>query len=146
MANQLPGMIVGIEVPIVISFQWNPQIVNTQKKPHWQKLYPAGAEGPVFHYGTGDADVTSFTMDLSSSKGSVHSNMETFKLLTKPIVRGWGVKRPPLCTLILGVEFRRVGFITGINGAYGPIFHPQTMIPEQGKLTVAFEEVKLWNI
>lgn len=145
-AGELPGMIIGIEMPVMIFFQWNPQIINTKKNPHWHKLYPAGAEGPVFHYGAGEADTMTFLMDLSASKGGVANAMEQLKLLTKPTIRGWGVKRPTLVSLILGAEITKTGFIVGIQGAYGPIFHPHTFRAEQGKVTVSFEEVKLWNM
>lgn len=145
-AGELPGMLIGIEMPVVFNFQWNPQIVNTVKKPHWHKLYPAGAEGPVYHYGAGEPDTMTFLMDLSSSRGGVSSAFETLKLFTKPLIRGWGVKRPTLATLILGAEITRTGFVVNVTGAYGPIFHPYTFSAEQGKVTVSFEEVKLWNL
>ena len=146
MANQLPGMIIGIEFPVVIPFQWNPQIINVHKKPSWHKLYPAGAEGPVYHYGAGEPDTSSFLMDLSKSGGGVANVMEALKQLTKPVVRGWGVKRPPLVSLVIGATIQQVGFIVDVKGAYGPIFDPRTYVALQGKVTVTFEEVRLWNL
>jgi len=125
-----------------ILFQWNPRTVKEDKGARWAKLQPIGREQPILQFSIGQARVISFNIDVSEPGGtgmSAKSYIDQFIELTKPSVGG-NVKRPPKLQLILGQAIKMTCVLTAVSNAYGPLFHPMTLGPQQSTVRLTFTE------
>lgn len=140
--NFLPGMIIGIEVPLVVAFQWNPLTVKRHKQNRWHPVSPAGREQPIYHFGAGGAQTYTFEADLSYGRGSVSALIDSLFELMKPLVKGKSVDRPPLCQLVLGATINTTCFISKVDATYGPVWSALGLLPNQGKFNITVTEFK----
>jgi hypothetical protein len=144
MAGFTSGLIIGLEIPLVVQFQWNPQKMTRTKDVQWAQLKPAGREAPIYHYGCGSAQIYTFEAEFSRSdngSGYVASMIDALMSLTKPLVKGAGVNRPPLVQLILGSFISVQGVINNVSAVYGPLFHPSSLSPHDAKYNVTIHEI-----
>lgn len=141
------GMVIPLDGSLTsqpISFQWNPLTIKEDRGVNWAHLEPIAREQPILQFSIGQARVISFEMDVSEPGGagmSAKRYIEQFLELTKPTVGG-NVKRPPILRLILGEAFLMTCVLTNVANEYGPIYHPETLGPQQAKIRLTFTEFK----
>ena len=141
------GMVIpleGIYRSQPLFFQWNPQTIKEDKGVKWAKLEPIGREQPILQYSIGQAKVISFEMDVSEPGGygmDAKRYIERFLALTLP-TEGGNVKRPPILRLVLGEAFLMTCVLTAVSNQYGPLYHPESLGPQQSKITLTFTEFK----
>jgi hypothetical protein len=155
MANFTKGMIIPLEAfaePVV--FQWNPYEVHYDKVNKWAQLHPAGAERPIFHFGCGEARIISLSIEVSKHNNSdffVKGWFDKLHKLTKPLVRGMGLNRPPEVQIILGgsldakailkrVHFR-MGSHRGQQHHFTYLAEPNMLLPKEGHVIIRAHEL-----
>lgn len=144
MSRWAQGSIIGIEYPAIVRFYFNPATISIGKSPAWGRMEAAGREQPIIQYGCGEARTFNFELKLTRAAGAgyVRGTVESLLELSKPLVRGIGVDRPPSVRLILGVALKAVCVIDHVDGEYGPLFNPVTLEPYQGSISIALTEYK----
>jgi len=136
------GMIVGGGAQV--SFQWNPHTVKIVKNAKWNHLSAAGREAPILQYGCGQATAYELDMQLSMDGdfNQVKKGTDDLLKLTKCTSKGTGVDCPPVVTLILGSALKAKCVVEHVDAAWSPLFEPNQLLPEFGKLRVKLTEYK----
>jgi hypothetical protein len=154
-ANWTKGMILPLEgfgSPVV--FQWNPYEMHLDKTNKWAALHPAGGERPIFHYGCGEARIISLSIEISQHNNSdffVKGWMDKLHKLTKPLVKGSGISRPPQVQVIIGghldctaiikrVHFR-MGSHRGQQHHFTYLAEPNMLLPRDGHVIIRMHEL-----
>lgn len=137
------GMLIPLdgEAP-VITFQWNPQNIISDKKIKWQHLRVAGREQPFQQYGCGEARVFMFAFSISRSNNApnfVKMVQDQLIEYTKPTAGGT-VKRPPLAQLILGTYLNLRCIVRDIKFAQQEFFDPVNLLPTACESILTVEE------
>ena len=155
-ATYTKGMIVPIDnVAQIVTFQWNPYELHLKKDIKWKGIHTAGREQPVFQYGCGEAQVLGLSIEVSRYNNSdffVKGFFDSLLELSKPLVRGMGVNRPPRVQVILGASINMRCFIDDIHIRYGDhrgqqhhytyLATPDLLLPKDGHVIVKFVEYK----
>ena len=138
---RLQGLLIGIEVGIVIPFQYNPKTVKKNRQANWSRVSPIGSHIPYAHFSNGNAFIYKFNADLTWDKGSVGGFIDGLMLLTTPMQFGEGVSRPTTVQLIMGQDINASGIVTNVEANYGPYFGPM-LDTRNATYSVTFEEVR----
>jgi hypothetical protein len=155
-AQYTKGMIVPIDsVGQIVVFEWNPYELHNKKTVKWKGIHTAGREQPLYQYGCGEAQVISVSIEVSRWNNSdffVQGFFDSLLELTKPLVQGAGVNRPPRVQLILGASINMTCFIDDVHVRYGSHrgqMHHYTylatsdlLLPKEGHVIIKFKEYK----
>lgn len=138
------GMIISIEAMIQpIRFQWNPrELQGFTSKAEYAVLKVAGRETPYLQFATGDVRQLDVELEFSKSgngDGYVMRMVEALQELTKPLVRGVTLHRPPRVMWIFGEMPKKRCVITRADPKFSGPFSAG-LDPQQAKVSLTLLE------
>lgn len=126
----------------IITFQWNPNTIITDKAIKWQHLKVAGREQPFQQYGCGEARIFVFAFTISRSNNApnfVKMVQDQILEYTKPTAGGT-VKRPPLAQVILGSYLNIQCIVRNVKFQAVQFFDPINLLPTSCEAVLVVEE------
>jgi hypothetical protein len=144
MAEFMRGMILPTEGGGPVFFQWNPEKIGGPiAKAGWDVIKTAGREQPYLEYSCAESTVYKFTIQLSRMDNPDEFVSETIKRLvglTKPIMAGGKVKRPPRVMFMLGSFLRKTCVVLDVDPISKGIFHPHSLLPFDAEVAITLAE------
>lgn len=146
MANVTRGMIIPIDGGgSVVRFQWNPKEVQSAVQAEWAVIKTAGSEQPFLQFCNGEAPTLQFDLEYSRSDnndGFVLAQVQAIQRLTKPLVKGASMSRPPLVKFVMGSLPRPTCIVKQANAVFSGLFHPTSLLPYEAKVSVILWEYR----
>ncbi len=160
MPNWTRGLIIpleGLAAPVV--FQFNPYEVSIDKAANWHPIPVAGRDQPYLHFGCGNPHKVSFGLEVSRQDNPasfIPAFIELMELLTKPVVMAAGLRRPPVCQLVLGGAMNMTCVVQDVKTKYGAhvgsdkhftyLGDPYTLSPKHANFMITFLEYSLLTL
>lgn len=144
MSQFIRGMIIPIEGGGgSIRFQWNPRdLGGFTSHAEYAVLKVAGRETPFLQFACGD--VRQLDIELEFSKGAngdgyVMAMVESIQKLTRPLIRGATLHRPPRVMWIFGDMPKKRCVITKADPKFSGPFSP-SLSPQQARVSMSLLE------